>query len=62
MSEAKIQVIFHNNKPHGIRDSGGFLLFFSNITKYPGQEERYRREIEEQFALSDYLKKCLEDL
>jgi hypothetical protein len=55
----QIQIIYKNNKPYGIRDETGFLLFFAQISKYCGQEERYRQEIEEQFKLADYLKKQL---
>ena len=51
----KLQVIYKNNKPYGIRDEHGFLLFFSDISKYMNQEERYRKEIEEQFKLADFL-------
>lgn len=57
----EIQIIYENNKPKGIRDKGGYLFFFTKITKYTNQEERYREEIEEQFKLADYLKKQLED-
>jgi len=44
-----------NNKPYGIRDEGGFLFFFSKVSKFNGQEERYRKEVEEQYELADYL-------
>lgn len=54
-----IKIIYKNNKPYGIRDEGGFLLFFPKISKYQGQEERYRKEIEQQFILADYLKEKL---
>ena len=50
-----LQIIYKNNKPYGIRDEGGFLFFFVNISKYTGQEERYRKEVEEQYELADYL-------
>ena len=60
MTHEKLMIVYKNNKPHGIRDDGGFLLFFTNITKYTGQEERYRDEINEQLALADYLLKALE--
>lgn len=57
----KLQIIYKHNKPHGIRDSGGFLFFFSDISKWPGQEARYRREIEQQYKLADYLLNVLRD-
>lgn len=50
-----LKKIYKHNKPYGIRDSSGFLLFFTDITKYQGQEERYRLEVEQQYKLADYL-------
>ncbi len=55
----KLQIIYKNNKPHGIRDSTGYLFFFTVISKFTGQEERYRQEIEQQYALADFLLKSL---
>ena len=55
-----VKIIYKNNKPYGIRDENGFLFFFACITIYQDQEERYRKEVEEQFKLADYLKECLE--
>lgn len=55
----KLKITYENNKPHGIRDDGGYLLFFTKITKYSGQDERYRKEVEEQFKLADFLLFCL---
>ena len=52
---SELQIIYKNNKPYGIRNENGFLLFFSNLHKYTGQEERYRMEIEEQLTLADFL-------
>ena len=54
-----VKIIYKNNKPYGIRDETGFLFFFVDITKWPNQEERYRREIEEQYELADYLQNVL---
>lgn len=59
MKHKKLQIIYKNNKPYGIRDETGFLFFFAKISKYVGQEERYRKEIEEQYALADYILVCL---
>lgn len=55
----ELQVIHKNGQPYGIRDKGGYLLFFPTVTKYNGQEERYVEEIQEAFALS---KKIIEAL
>lgn len=51
----KLQIIYKHNKPYGIRDENGFLFFFTEVSKFPNQEERYRQEVQEQFALADYL-------
>lgn len=59
MPEDKLKIIYKYNKPYGIRDSGGFLFFFTDISKYEGQEERYREEIENQYKLADFLLKAL---
>jgi len=55
----KFEIIYKHNKPYGIRDEGGYLLFFPKISKYTDQEERYREEIEQQFQLADLLLHCL---
>ena len=59
MEHKKLQTIYENNKPYGIRDEGGFLFFFVKISKWSGQEERYRREVEEQYALADCVLEAL---
>jgi hypothetical protein len=60
--EDKLQIICKNNKPYGIRDRSGFLFFFPDISKYPGQEERYSQEIEQQHKLADYLLNALQNI
>jgi len=57
--DGKAKIIYKNNKPYGIRDNGGYLFFFSKISKFTNQEERYRREVEQQYRLADFLKKVL---
>ena len=49
------EIIYKHNKPYGIRDKNGFLFFFTEISKYTNQEQRYRKEIEEQYKLADLL-------
>lgn len=56
----KLQIIYKHNKPYGIRDEGGYLFFFTEVSKFPNQEERYRQEVQEQFALADYLLSSLQ--
>jgi hypothetical protein len=50
-----VKIIYKNNKPYGIRDEGGFLFFFTEVSKFGSQEERYRKEVEEQYKLADDL-------
>ncbi len=58
--DGQCKIIYENNKPYGIRDKSGFLFFFVKISKYSGQEKRYRQEIEQQFKLADYLLNALQ--
>lgn len=51
--DGKLQIIHKNGQPYGIRDDGGYLLFFPEISKYSGQEQRYIDEIQEVFALAE---------
>lgn len=59
ITDGKIQIIYKHNKPYGIRDRSGFLFFFSDISKFNGQEERYRKEVGQQYALADFLLESL---
>lgn len=56
-----IKIVYKNNKPHGIRDEGGFLLFFPERFKFPGQDERYREEVKQQLRLADFLLNALKN-
>ena len=49
------EIIYKHNKPYGIRDKNGFLFFFTEISKFDEQEQRYKEEIEEQYKLADLL-------
>ncbi|MCP4651169.1 MAG: hypothetical protein GY853_13970 [PVC group bacterium] len=55
-----LKIIYNDNKPYGIRNLHGFLFLFPGIIKYGRQEERYKRELEEQHELANYLLDCLE--
>ena len=55
MNNDGVQIIYKHGKPYGIRDKSGFLFFFTQISKWTNQEERYRKEIEQQYELADYL-------
>lgn len=41
LPEQELQLIHTNGVPFGIRDSGGYLLFFPTISKYLDQEDEY---------------------
>ena len=58
--DSELRIIYKHGQPEGIRDKGGFLFFFPKVSKYEGQEERYRLEIEQSYRLSDYLLNMLE--
>ena len=58
--DSELQIIYEHGQPEGIRDKGGFLLFFPKVSKWSNQEERYREEIAERYRLADYLLKKLE--
>ena len=51
----ELQIIYKHNKPYRIRDVSGFLFFFPDHHAYPGQDERYRLEVEQQHRLAGYL-------
>ena len=51
----KLQIIYKHSKPYGIRNENGYLFFFAEISKFQGQEERYRQEVEDQYKLADKL-------
>jgi hypothetical protein len=58
-----LQIIHKNDQPYGIRDKGGFLLFFPTVTKYPGQEQRYIEDIQACYQLAEkILKALIEDI
>ena len=57
--DGKLQIIYQNGQPYGIRDGGGYLMFFPKVTKYTGQEERYVKEIQESFLLAETIFKAL---
>lgn len=55
-----LRIIFKNKidesvVPYGIRDDGGFLLFFPDVQRYDGQEERYENEILTQTILAHFI-------
>lgn len=59
MIDYNLEIIYKDSKPYGIRNKDGFLFFFVVISKYQGQEERYKEQIEQQVRLADYLLSAL---
>ena len=57
-----LELVLKNNKPHGIRNEGGFLLLFPEIKKFSGQDTRYREELLEQFNIADILLMALKQV
>ena len=55
----ELQIIHKNGQPYGIRDKGGYLLFFPKVTKYSNQEVRYVTEIKESFDLANKIIRAL---
>jgi hypothetical protein len=51
----KAELIYENGTPYGIRDNHAYILFFRNVSKFPAQEERYKRELAEQRATADFI-------
>ena len=51
----KVEIIYQHNRPYGIRNKNGYLLFFPRITKFPDQDERYKRAIKEQMDFAESL-------
>lgn len=45
LCDGAVQVIYERGEPSGVRDATGYLCFFNRVTKWPGQEERYRQEL-----------------
>ena len=54
-----VKLVCEHGQPYGIRDWTGFLVFFHKVQKFNGQEERYRKELAEKFALADDLEAFL---
>lgn len=53
------RVVYEHGEPHGIRDDHGYITFFNRVTKFSGQEGRYRRELENRQAIADLLVRML---
>jgi hypothetical protein len=45
LCDAEVRVIYEFGEPTGVRDTGGYLCHFNRVTKWQGQEDRYRNEL-----------------
>jgi hypothetical protein len=52
---SEFRCIWEYNKPKGLRNTGGYLLWLTHPNKYSGQEERYQKESKETMAFSELL-------
>ena len=50
-----LKIVYKHGRPDYIRDKGGVLFSFKEVGHFSGQDERYRREIEQQYRLADFL-------
>lgn len=50
---------FKGTRAHGIRDEGGYLMFFPRISKYTDQLDRFKREIAEQNEMAQTIMEAL---
>ncbi len=56
-----LRIIYQMEMPYGIRNKAGFLFFFTSVTKYTGQDERFTRETKELNDMADYLLESLKN-
>jgi hypothetical protein len=54
-----VRVIYEHGEPHCVRDDSGVICLFNPVTKFPGQDERYRREMRERAAIADFVCRAL---
>lgn len=59
--KGKIDIIFQGGQVFGIRDEGGYLVFFPKVTKYEGQETRYKNQVMKFRKLALTIKKAIEN-
>lgn len=45
LCDGEVRVIYEHGEPTGVRDTGGYLCFFNRVSKWEGQEDRYRNEL-----------------
>lgn len=55
-----VQITYEHGYPHGIRDNTGYLILFTGIHYYEGQEQRFIDERKQKYMLANYLLACLQ--
>jgi hypothetical protein len=55
MKHEELQIIDEHGQPKGIRDRSGFLVFFTPVSRYEGQDERYAEELAEGRTLAQFV-------
>ena len=61
MNDNNLEIINKWDAPYGIRNNTGYLLFFADIKRWPGQEERYISEVEQQRELAEHLLEAIKN-
>jgi hypothetical protein len=57
----QVRVIYEHGEPHCIRDDSGVICSFNAVTKFPGQEERYLRELNDRQQIAGFICKALHE-
>ena len=60
MKYPEVRIIYNCRQPDYIRDRGGLLFTFRDVSRYQGQEDRYTRELLELNEMADQLLLCLQ--
>jgi len=56
-----VRVIYEHGEPHCVRDDSGVICLFNPVTKFTGQDERYRREMRERADIAEFVCKALKE-
>ena len=57
-----IELITKRDLPYCIRDTGGILVFFPDVCKWEGQDERYKNDCDKQCKIADHLVESLKSM
>jgi hypothetical protein len=57
----KYTLVYENNRPYGIRDERGYVIFFPWVPNFDGQDDRFAYELGAQKNLAEYVLTCLKD-